>query len=118
MFTILRTAAMAGLIGLASLAAMPAEADGVHVRFGDRHDHVRFGIFLGDGERMRGREFRHTEHRCTPERALDKAERIGIRRARIDYIRHRSIGIVGRSRGDWIRVTFARGPNCPVLSIG
>ena len=116
MFTTLRTAAMAGLIGLASLAAMPAEADGLFFRHGEHHDKARFDIFLGDGERER--EFRHMERSCTPELALDKAERIGIRRARIDYVRHRSIGIVGRSRGDWIRVTFARGPNCPVLRIG
>jgi hypothetical protein len=114
MFTTLKTAAMAGLIGLTSLAALPAEADGLFLRHGGHHDKARFGIFLGGGER----EFRNMERSCTPERALDKAERIGIRRARIDYVRRRSIGVVGRSQGDWIHVTFSRAPNCPVLRIG
>jgi hypothetical protein len=118
MFTTLKTAAMAGLIGLASLSALPAEADGFGLRFGERHDNARFGIYLGDGEHMREREFRHMERRCTPERALYKAERIGVRRARIDYVGYDSIGVVGRSRGERIRVTFARVRNCPVLSLG
>jgi hypothetical protein len=117
MFTTLKTAAMAALIVLASMAALPAEADDLYLRFGERHDNARFGIYLGGDERMREREFRYMEGRCTAERALDKAERLGVRRARIDYVHHRSIGVVGRSRGDWIRVTFARGPNCPILSI-
>jgi hypothetical protein len=114
MFTTLKTAAMAGLIGLVSLAALPAEAS--DMRFGERHDHARFGIYLGGGERMREREFRRG--RCTPERALDKAGRIGIRRARIDHVGYDSIGVVGRSRGGRIRVTFSRERNCPVLGIG
>jgi hypothetical protein len=117
MFTTLKTAAMAGLIGLASLAALPAEADGFDLRFGERHDHARFGIYLGGGERMREREFRRGG-RCTPERALDKAGRIGIRRARIDHVGYDSIAVVGRSRGERIRVTFSRERNCPVLGIG
>ena len=117
MFTTLKTAAMAGLISLISLAALPAEASGFDRRSDERHDGARFGIYLGGGERMREREFRRGG-RCTPERALDKAGRIGIRRARIDYVGYGSIGIVGRSRGDRIRVTFSRERNCPVLSIG
>jgi hypothetical protein len=117
MFTTLKTAAMAGLIGLTSLAALPAGAHSLDFRFGERHDNARFGIYLGNGERMREREFRRG-HRCTPERALDKAGRIGVRRARIDYVGYGSIGVVGRSRGERIRVTFARERNCPVLSIG
>jgi hypothetical protein len=118
MFTTLKTAAMAGLIGLTSLAALPAGADSLDLRFGERHDNARFGIYLGGGDRMREREFRHMGRRCTPERALDKAGRIGVRRARIDYVGYDSIGVVGRSRGERIRVTFARDRNCPVLSIG
>ena len=127
MFTTLKTAAIAGFIGLSSLAAMPAMADSLYLGFGDRQDDTRFGVYLGDSgrtvyrrDRYRDRyedrrEFRRSERRCTPERALDKAERIGIHRARIDYVDHETIGVVGRSHGDRVSVTFARDRGCQII---
>ena len=117
MFNVLKTAAIAGLISLCALvAAAPAQADALYLKFGDG-GHARFGVHIGDGlhyRRYYRDEFRH-ERRCTPERALQKARRIGVNRARIDFVSRRAIGIVGRSRGERVYLTFARSPRCPII---
>lgn len=65
----------------------------------------------------RRREAYDDRPRCSEGRALRKAERMGIRRARIADIGRRTIDVSGRDRyGDRIRVTFGRQPSCPVLS--
>ncbi|MEP9386935.1 hypothetical protein [Mesorhizobium sp. KR9-304] len=67
------------------------------------------------GERRR--EFYDDRPRCSEGRALRKAERMGIRRARIADVGRRTIDVRGRDRyGDRIHVTFGRQPSCPVLS--
>jgi hypothetical protein len=124
MLTTFKTAAIAGLIGLSALAAVPAKADSIYLGFGDRHDDPRFGVYVGgEGERYYRRDrwdddYRYDgwrARRCSPDRALFKAERMGIHRARIDFVTARRISVVGRSRGDWVNVTFARAPGCPVI---
>jgi hypothetical protein len=123
MLNTLRTAAIASLIGISTLGAMPAHADSLYLGMGDG----RFGLYLGDNERDYRRdrysddyrdgrdEYRRSERRCTPERALYKAQRMGIRRARIADVSRRTIDVVGRQHGDRVRVTFARAPRCPVI---
>lgn len=111
MITTLKTAAIAGLIGLTTLAALPASADSLRFRVGEPDDDVRFGIQLGDQDR----DARRAGPRCSPDRALDKAERMGLRRARIDFVTERRIGVIGRQRGDRVAITFARAPGCPVI---
>jgi hypothetical protein len=126
MFTVFETAAIAGLVSLTALAAVPAKAD--DLRFGDRD--ARFGIYQGDSNRMhypdRYRddyrddyrdEYRdeYRRGRCTPERALYKARQIGVHRARIDDVSRRTISVVGRSRGELVYITFARAPSCPIV---
>ena len=60
---------------------------------------------------------RYTMRSCTEGRALNKAERMGIRRAHVADIGRRTIEVRGRDRyGDRIRVTFGRQPSCPILS--
>jgi hypothetical protein len=67
------------------------------------------------GERRR--EFYDDRPRCSEGRALRKAERMGIRRARIDAVGRRTIEVRGRDRyGERIYITFGRHPGCPVLS--
>lgn len=53
---------------------------------------------------------------CTPERALRKAERMGIRRARVVDVDRRTIDVRGRDRyGERVYVTFGRRDrSCPV----
>lgn len=115
MLTTLKTATIAGLIGLMSLPALPAKADSIYLGFGDRRDDTRFGVYIGDNDGQRYRERNRRASRCSPDRALDKAERMGIRRARIDFVTERRIGVIGRSRGDRVAVTFARTRGCPVI---
>ncbi len=70
----------------------------------DRRDYDRRGYY-------------EAEHRgCTPDRALRKAERMGIRRARIVDVDRRSIEVRGRDRrGDRVYLTFGRRDrSCPV----
>jgi hypothetical protein len=65
-------------------------------------------------------EGRYAEQRivrrgCTEDRALDKAERMGIRRARIVSAGRRTIEVRGRSRdGERVYLTFGRERGCPV----
>jgi hypothetical protein len=128
MLTTLKTAVIAGVIGLASLAAVPAKADSLYLGFGDRGNDTRFGVYVGDNDRphypdarrdWRRDEWRHNSYRerrgCSPDRALDKAEAMGIRRARISFVSERRIGVVGRQHGDRVRVTFARVRGCPII---
>ena len=125
MFNTIKTAAIAGLIGLTALAAVPAKADdGIYLRL---RRWRRSASISGDSGRAYRRdryrdeyrddeyrdEFRRSERRCTPERALYKAERIGVRRARIADVSRRTISVVGRSRGERVYVTFARAPQLP-----
>lgn len=119
----IRTAALSALVGLGTLAAIPAtaQADGIYLNLGqgeprvgvyvqDRHDNGRHGGQRG-GRPDHGRWDRH----CTPDRALDKAERMGVRRARVVDVDRRKISVVGRKHGDRVRLTFARAPNCPIV---
>ena len=49
--------------------------------------------------------------------ALNKAERMGIRRARIVDVDRRTIEVRGRARdGERVYVTFSRQRGCPVLA--
>jgi hypothetical protein len=53
---------------------------------------------------------------CTEGRALNKAERMGVYRARIVSAGRRTIEVRGRmADGDRAYLTFARRPGCPVL---
>jgi len=62
-------------------------------------------------------EARRVERGCTPDRALRKAERMGIRRARIIDVGRRTIDVSGRDRrGNRVVVEFGRRDrSCPVF---
>ena len=104
MANFLKTAALSALIGL-----------------GGGHHGPSVGVWFGDSghsyRRHDRRDDRRWEHRrgCSAERALDKAERMGIRRARIVDIDRNSIDIRGRKYGERVRVSFARAPGCPLI---
>ena len=124
MFTRLKTAALSALVAFGTLAAIPAtaQADGLYLNFGGR-DGV--GIRFGESHRAdrwdrrhdRRHERRHERRaeRCSPERALWKADRIGVNRARVVDVSKRSIVVRGRARGDRVTVVFGRAPNCPII---
>ena len=94
MFNAIKTAAIAGLVSLTALVAVPARADSIYLGFGNGD--ARFGVYQGDSSRMhypdRYRDdyrddyyrdeyrdqYRHS--RCTPERGLRALRLIGLGR--------------------------------------
>jgi hypothetical protein len=120
MFKALKTAGLSALIALGTLAAIPAtsaQAEGLYLNLGNGE--ARFGVYVGDNDRRVHRrdrwDRRHVRRQCTANRALNKAERMGIRRARVVDVDRRSITVRGRKWGDRVTVDFGRAPNCPVI---
>jgi len=115
MFNRFKTLALSAMIGLGGLAALPAaaQADGLYLNLGDRSD-TRFGVYIGDRDARHIRRDRNWRQ-CTPNRALDKAERIGLRRVAVRNVTRNTISVSGRDRGERVVVTFGRGPNCPIV---
>ncbi|MEP9389468.1 hypothetical protein [Mesorhizobium sp. KR9-304] len=117
----LKTAALSALIGLGTITAMPAaaQAEGVYLNYGTgHHSGVGIGVQIGDYDRHDYREYRRDRRYfrgCSPERALNKAERYGVRRARVIDVNRRTIEVAGRKHGERVRITFARAPNCPIV---
>ena len=111
---------LALLAGVGTVAPLPASAQDLELQFGrdglriERDCNPRYeDCYYRDDRRYEDSYMR----RCTEGRALDKAERMGIRRARIEAVGRRTIEVLGRDRyGERIYVTFGRHPNCPVLS--
>ena len=54
---------------------------------------------------------------CTEDAALDKAERMGLRRARVTDSDRNSIDVAGRDRrGNRVELTFGRDRGCPMYN--
>jgi hypothetical protein len=86
--------------------------DGARVRTRDNCD-PRFE----DCRRGRDSYERRADRGCSEGRALDKAERMGIRRARVLSAGRRTIEVGGRERGgDRVSVVFGRDRGCPVYN--
>ena len=117
MFSKLKTAALSTMIGLGAVAAMPAtaHAEGVYLNFGGGYHSSGVGVYYGDDYRPDYRHNRRYQRFCTPDLAVDKAGRLGIRRARVVDVGRRTIQVSGRKYGERVRVTFGRAPNCPVV---
>lgn len=131
MLSIIKKTALSGTIALTALAAVPAaQADNLYLGV----EGGRVGVGFDDGYRDRDRDrdggrsgfyrdrdddrdYRRRDFgpRCSPDRALFKAERMGIHNARIRFVGPRVIGVAGRSRGHRTEVTFGRAPSCPVI---
>lgn len=116
MFNALKTAALSALIGLGALAAVPAvaQADGLYLNFG--HSGPRFGVYDGGREHVRDwRRERNHRRTCSPERALNKAERMGLRRARVVDVNRHTIKVAGRKFNNRVVVVFGQQRNCPII---
>lgn len=121
MITKLKAAALSALIGLGTLAVVPAtaQAEGVYLNYGNGQG--GFGVQVGDYDRVDYRRGGHHYDRydrrrgCSPERAVDKAERYGVRRAHVVDVSRRTITVSGRKWGERVRMTFAREPSCPIV---
>ncbi len=107
-------AAIVALTGISATASTAAASDrgfgingnGIYVQYYDRHR-----------DRDRDRDWRrhHGRPGCSPERALNKAERMGLRRVRIADMSRRAVVVVGRDRNGRDRVVFANERGCPVI---
>lgn len=140
MYHRIKTTALSALIGITLMTGMGAgaRAEGLYFGFDDDGD-ARAGIIVDGrsrhddrGPRRGDRWDRHDDDRwdrrddrrwdrdrrargCSPDEALDKAERIGLRRARIVDVDRRTIEVGGRRFGQRVVVTFARAPRCPIV---
>lgn len=112
MFSTIRTAALSALVGLGTLAAVPAHADSIYLGFGNNND-PRVGVYTGDDDGYR--RDRYWRRSCSPERAVNKAERMGVRRARLIDINRRTVKVAGRQYGDRVVIVFANERGCPIL---
>ncbi|MBW9086626.1 hypothetical protein JNB91_02110 [Rhizobium wenxiniae] len=105
-------AAIVALSGISATASTAAASDrgfgingnGIYVQYYDRHH-----------DRDRDWRRHHGRPGCSPARALDKAERMGLRRVRVVDASRRAIVVVGRDRHGRDRVVFANERGCPVI---
>jgi tRNA A-37 threonylcarbamoyl transferase component Bud32 len=111
MLKIIQTAALSLSVLLGSFATLPvAQAASVSVTLAPETVQYRHE-----------RDWRHERHRdrprraCTPERAMEKAWKMGINRPRVANVNRNTIAVRGFQRGHTVRVLFARAPNCPVI---
>ncbi|TGQ35831.1 hypothetical protein EN859_022790 [Mesorhizobium sp. M00.F.Ca.ET.216.01.1.1] len=117
MHGIITSTALALAVALTSVPLGVASAQDLELHLGDGGPKLRLRENC-DPDREDCRDRRDYRRECSPERALDKAERMGVRRARIDGIGRRTIDVRGRDLdGDRIVITFdRRDRRCPVLS--
>jgi hypothetical protein len=125
-FKTIKTAAIAAVVGITALTGMSAtaQAEGMYLNFGGERD-ARVGVYVGNGNAYhvdRGRHGRWDNGRgwghgryCTPRHAANKAERLGLRRARVVDVDRRTIDVAGRRHGHRVVMTFAKAPHCPVV---
>jgi hypothetical protein len=124
MFKTMKIAIFSALIGLGGLAAVPAtaQADGLYLNFSGGNG--GFGVHAGDHRgrsdwRRNDRNWRHDNRDwrrgCSPQRALNKAERMGLRRARIVDASPRTVKVAGRKFNHRQVVVFANRAGCPIV---
>lgn len=119
MFATLKTAALAAAIGLGSIASVPmaAQAEGLYLNYRDGNG--SFGIGIGDQARYndhgRYNHWKPQRKFCTPERAANKAERLGLHRVRVVDVTRHTIKVRGRAHGDRVTLVFGKEPHCPIV---
>ncbi|WP_163267953.1 hypothetical protein [Chelativorans alearense] len=114
MFRKIRIAALSALLGLGTLAAIPAtaHADGFYFSFGQKSPRL-------SNHRGHGRYYRHHRPRpvftCTPRSAVRKAYRMGLSHVRVAEVSRRAIRVSGHRYHRRASILFARAPHCPVI---
>lgn len=110
MFQKIKTAALSAILGLGTMAAIPATAQADSFHFAISSNGPSFGYHRGYDHGPRW-----NRHACTPRKALHKANRIGIHRAHVRSVNRHTIRVSGRKHGHRIHVTFAKAPHCPII---
>ncbi|MFU0507364.1 hypothetical protein [Pseudaminobacter sp. NGMCC 1.201702] len=111
MFRKIKIAVVSAILGLGTLAAVPATAQADNFYFGISSHGPSFG-YHGAGY---GHGYGWDRRDCTPRKALRKAQRIGVHRAHIRSVNRHTIRVSGRKHGHRINVTFAKAPHCPII---
>lgn len=126
MLNTIRTLALSALVGFGALAAIPAtaQADSMYLSFGGGN-HARVGVYEGNRDngvrhvrrdRYDDRNWdRDRRSSCSPNRALNKADRMGLRRARVVNMNRRAVRVAGVKYGTRVTVSFANARGCPIL---
>lgn len=118
MLRLIQSSALAVVVAGSAMVPLPVNAQTLELEFGRGGPEMR----LRDPDRCdpryedcyRGE--RSMRRMCTEDRALDKAERLGLDRVRVVSAGRRTIAVRGRTEdGDRVRITFGRQPSCPVL---
>jgi hypothetical protein len=84
----------------------------------DRSGRDRNGRNRNDRDRWDGRRSDNSRYErsiCSPEEAVTKARRLGIRNARVVDVDRRTIDVAGRRYGERVIITFGRNGNCPIV---
>ncbi len=118
MLKMIKTAVLSALIGLGGIAAIPAaaQADGLYINFGGNGPGYATQVQYRGHDRHQGWR-RHDNRRpaCSARTAMNKAERMGIRRARVVDANRRVVKVAGRKYNQRVMVTFANQRGCPIL---
>lgn len=115
MTSLLTRIGLAAIVAVSAISATASTAAASDRGFGINGN----GIYVQYYDRHHGpdRDWRrhHDRPGCSPSRALDKAERMGLRRVRIADVSRRAVVVVGRDRHGRDRVVFANERGCPVV---
>lgn len=119
MLKTLRIAVMSLAVGMASIAAQPAFAQGgIYLGFGTGHGPrvgVEFGTNRHHFDRRQHRANRNWDRGCEPGRALNKAKAMGLRKAHVRDVNRHVVRIGGQKYGHRVNYTFANRQGCPLI---
>lgn len=113
MFNAIKTAAIAATLAVGALAAAPAQADSLHVKFKDGD--IRFGMDVGYGQGGYGNH--GYGRQCRPWKAVEKARWMGFRRAHVVDVDWNRIVVKGKKYGGPVKVVFGKAPHCPIKAM-
>jgi hypothetical protein len=113
MLKFIKASAVCAVLGIATLAGAPAQADALYV--GTGHNGLHVLVRDNHGPRWQGNGHYRPVRACTTERALEKARRMGVRRAHVAYQNRSVIGVKGHDRRGRIALTFGRSASCPLI---
>ena len=102
------------IVGLGLIAAAPQAALAGQANFGVTIQGTHGAVHIGN---VKHRHHKHRGHRnlCRPGEAVYKAERRGVRHARVDRVGERYVVVKGRKRGERVKIGFERrSPRCEI----
>ena len=116
MTSIFTKVAIAAVLGLSTLAAIPATASardtGIYIGFGGQRHHETYRHHQPRHERHERRVYRAS---CSSGQAVYKASRIGLRAAHVTRRSPGRVVVEGRHHHRHSRIVFANTRGCPII---